>query len=245
MEPDYGRSYERLYREHWWWRAREAFLLRVIHRLPLPVRPNILDIGCGDGLFFDQLSRFGGVVEGLESDPSLVSRESATRHSIYIGPFDQTFAPKKKYSLILMLDVLEHLPDPQAALRHAVELLEPNGSVVVTVPAFRCLWTTHDDMNHHTTRYTKQSLMRIAQSANFRIDRYQYFFHWLVPLKLAVRLKESIVASTPKPPSIPAPIVNRTMLAISRVEQVLFGSCPLPMGSSLLAVGGHSLKHLH
>ena len=49
MENDYGQAYKRLYREHWWWRAREEFLIRVIEGLGLPPNPSILDLGCGDG----------------------------------------------------------------------------------------------------------------------------------------------------------------------------------------------------
>ncbi len=240
MENDYGQAYKRLYREHWWWRSREEFLIRVIQGLCLPANPNILDLGCGDGLFFDRLAEFGGTIEGLESDPSLVSRETAERYRIHIGPLDRTFGPIKRYTLILMLDVLEHLQNPEESLKQAVELLEPGGRLVLTVPAFRCLWTNHDDMNHHYTRYTKRSLATVAKIANLRIDRCQYFFHWLVPLKLVVRLKERLIQSQPKPPNIPSPIVNRTMLALSLLEQRLFGNFSLPIGTSLLAVGKRS-----
>ena len=237
MENDYGQAYKRLYREHWWWRSREEFLIRVIQSLGLPANPNILDLGCGDGLFFDRLTEFGGTIEGLESDPSLVSRETADRYKIHVGPLDRTFAPNKRYTLILMLDVLEHLPNPEESLKQAVELLEPGGRLVLTVPAFRCLWTNHDDMNHHYTRFTKRSLDSVAKSANLRIDRCQYFFHWLVPLKLIVRLKERWIQSQPKPPNIPSRIVNRSMLALSLLEQRLFGNLSFPIGTSLLAVG--------
>ncbi len=240
MENDYGQAYKRLYREHWWWRSREEFLIRVIQGLCLPANPNILDLGCGDGLFFDRLAEFGGTIEGLESDPSLVSRGTAERYRIHIGPLDRTFAPNKRYTLILMLDVLEHLPNPEESLKQAVELLEPGGRLVLTVPAFRCLWTNHDDMNHHYTRFTKRSLATVAKSANLRIDRCQYFFHWLVPLKLIARLKERLIQSQPKPPNIPWPIVNRSMLALSLLEQRLFGNFTLPVGTSLLAVGKRS-----
>ena len=211
--------------------------MRVIRGLCLPANPNILDLGCGDGLFFERLAEFGGSIEGLESDRSLVSRETAERYRIHIGPLDRTFAPNKQYTLILMLDVLEHLPNPEESLKKAVELLEPGGRLVLTVPAFHCLWTNHDDMNHHYTRFTKRSLAAVAKSAQLQIDRCQYFFHWLVPLKLIVRLKERLIHSQPKPPNVPSPIVNRSMLVLSLLEQRLFGNFSLPVGTSLLAVG--------
>lgn len=69
----------------------------------------------------------------------------------------------KDYSLILMLDVLEHLEDPVGALQHAVDLLTPEGTLLITVPAFMALWTNHDVLNHHLTRYTKRSFSNVAR----------------------------------------------------------------------------------
>ncbi len=240
MDSDYGKAYERLFREHWWWRAREEFLMSVLKTLSLPPRPTVLDIGCGGGWFFDRLATLNANVEGLEFDSALATSDSTKSRRIHVGPFDRTFDPKKKYSLILMLDVLEHLPDPEAALIHATELLEPNGRIVITVPAFLWLWTKHDELNRHFTRYSKRSFLELANRTPLRIDRSQYFFHWLVPLKIGVRLKEALVATDPSPPTVPPAIVNKAMYGLSRVEQNLWGRLPLPFGSSLLIVGGSS-----
>ena len=39
-------------------------------------------------------------------------------------------------------------------LRCATRPLEPDGTLVVTAPAFPALWTNHDDPNHHMQRFT-------------------------------------------------------------------------------------------
>ena len=60
MDPTYGANYEELYRRHWWWRAREAAILHELARLkPAGGWRRILDVGCGNGLFFDRLSELG------------------------------------------------------------------------------------------------------------------------------------------------------------------------------------------
>ena len=70
MEPEYASQYRKLYEEHWWWRARERFVLGELQRnRPDGGFGSILDIGCGDGLFFAPLSEFGEV-EGVEPDGS-------------------------------------------------------------------------------------------------------------------------------------------------------------------------------
>ncbi len=120
LDPDYGRHYRELYEKHWWWRAREVILLEELHRLFPDSRPlSILDVGCGDGLFFEPLRQFGNV-EGIESETALVDPRGPNRRRITVAPFDASFKPGKQYDLILMLDVLEHLDSPEQALRHAV-----------------------------------------------------------------------------------------------------------------------------
>ena len=118
---------------------REAAILREVGRLLGPGGShNILDVGCGDGLLFDKLAPYGHV-EGVEVDPLTVSADGPWRQRIHIGPFDESYRPERQFDLILMLDVLEHLPKPAAALQHAASLLSRDGVVLVTVPAFRAV----------------------------------------------------------------------------------------------------------
>jgi 2-polyprenyl-3-methyl-5-hydroxy-6-metoxy-1,4-benzoquinol methylase len=240
VDESYGRSYQRLYEKHWWWRSREAAILGVLRDIRPPQGfGRILDVGCGNGLFFDPLSAFGEI-EGVESSADLLDPAGKHRSRIHVAPFDERFRPPQRYGLVLMLDVLEHLPDPSAALRHALGLLEPGGQVVITVPAFRILWTTHDDLNHHFTRYTKGSFARMAEEAGLRIDRSRYWYQWAFPVKLAVRVAEKLLGSKPSSPSIPPGPLNQALYWLSRAEQSLFTRLPAPFGSSLLIVGGAS-----
>ena len=55
------------------------------------------------------------------------------RDRIHIAPFDTEFRPATPYSLVLMLDVLEHIENPGQALRHAHSLLKPGGALLLTV----------------------------------------------------------------------------------------------------------------
>lgn len=237
MEQDYAKSYRELYVRHWWWRARERYVLEEIARLGLPSSGNeILDVGCGDGLFFDELSKLGNV-EGVEPDRGLISEDGPHAARIHCGPFDESFRPAKKFNLILMLDVLEHLRDPAAAIRRAISLLEENGAILITVPAFRSLWTNHDTLNHHVTRFTKSTFAAVARQADLRIETMRYFFNWLFPLKMVQRIVESLSGSAPKPPSIPRPVASRLFYAISRIEQRAGRAVLVPFGSSLLVIG--------
>ncbi len=243
MNADYGAQYRELFHRHWWWRAREHVVLAALARhRPRGGWRTVLDVGCGDGLFFDALGALDGVtlVEGVEPAKALVSPQGPHRSHIHVVPFDSAFDLGRRYSLVLMLDVVEHLPDPVAALRHALALLEPDGVFVATVPAFMALWTRHDELNHHYTRYTRASFRMLASQAGLRIHEERYFFRWTAAAKLLTRVGEAIVHRTPATPSIPATPVNRALYSLSRLEDRLLGSLPIPFGSSLLVVGGRA-----
>jgi SAM-dependent methyltransferase len=235
LNPEYAAVYRDRYERHWWWRAREAMLVREIERRRPPGGwGSILDVGCGDGLFFDELSRVGEVW-GVESDESLVPAESRHRPRIHIGPFDASFAPPRRFGLVVMLDVLEHLPDPVAALKHARHLLEPDGRVLITVPAFSVLWTHHDELNRHFVRYQKRSLDAVVGRAGLRTIASRYYFQWLFPVKLAVRGVELLSGREGDPARVPPPWLNRLLLRVTRLEQKALEPLNLPFGSSLLA----------
>jgi SAM-dependent methyltransferase len=235
LNPEYAAAYRELYERHWWWRAREAMLVLEIERERPPGGwGNVLDVGCGDGLFFGQLSRFGEVW-GVESDESLVPPDSPHRARIHVGPFETGFTPDRCFGLIVMLDVLEHLRDPVAALAQARRLLQPEGRVLITVPAFPLLWTHHDDLNQHFARYRKRSLAAVAGQAGLKVLSSRYCFHWLFPVKLAVRGLEGLSGKDSAPAVVPPTVLNRLLFSMTRLEQRALGRLNLPFGSSLLA----------
>jgi len=193
----------------------------------------ILDIGCGDGVLFPFLSQFGDV-EGIEPDPAVVSEASPWRERIQIRPFDESFSPGRRYDVILMLDVLEHLDDPLRALRQVHGLLKDDGRLILTVPAFQLLWTHHDELNRHVRRYTKRGLITVAHGAGLQVLESWYAFQWLFFAKLVERARERVAGPSP-PEEVPAERLNEALYRICSVEQRLTGRI-MPFGSSLLAV---------
>jgi SAM-dependent methyltransferase len=234
LEPEYARQYRDLYTRHWWWRSREAAILEELHRhFPPRAGLKILDIGCGDGLFFDRLAEFGDV-EGVEPDAGLVDPQGPHRARIQIAPFDKNFCSTKSFSVILMLDVLEHLDNPAEALRHAYSLLVPGGALLLTVPAFQLLWTNHDVINHHRLRFRRATLRPLLQQASFAIIEERYWYQWTCPVKLAIRLVENVFRRPPSVARVPPAWINRPLYWISRMEQQTLGAIGTPFGSSLM-----------
>ena len=237
MDADYSSRYAELYRSHWWWRSREALVTRQIAKLvPEEGWGRALDIGCGDGLFLPQLSRFAETVEGLEVEAHIVSEDAARRHTIHIGALDERFEPAAPYEFISMLDVLEHIEKPLPALRRCREIIAPQGVLLLTVPAFQALWTSHDEINHHYVRYTRRELTRLVEEAGFDAIESRYFFHWLVPPKWVVGRLEGALGARLHQPGIPPRSLNALLYGFSRMEQGLFRPLGGIPGSSILLV---------
>lgn len=199
-------------------------------------RGRILDVGCGDGVHFAALAKFGDV-EGIEADASTLDPAGPWRQQIHVTPFQAPLPIRGPFDLILFLDVIEHLDDPVAALTLARSLLAPGGAVLVTVPALPWLWTSHDDLNHHRRRYTRSRLATDFAAAGLEIERMRYLFHSLIPAKLVVRLLERVRRSPPAPPRVPPAPLNAVVRMVATTEMLLLApvSRVLP-GTSLLAV---------
>ena len=234
MDPTYTVAYADLYRRHWWWRVRERILVdRIRQLLDKPARQaRILDVGCGAGLFFDALEQFGHV-EGIESDPIAVDQSGRWRHRIHLGDLE-TFAAEAPFDVVLALDVVEHVRNPDTMLRAAAKLLAPNGRMVITTPAFDWLWTSHDRLNHHVKRYTAAEIRALVRRAGLDPIDTQYLFQSLVVPKLLMRTTEALHAATPSVPRVPPHVLNRALETWFRAENAVAGW--LPFGSSVMAV---------
>jgi 2-polyprenyl-3-methyl-5-hydroxy-6-metoxy-1,4-benzoquinol methylase len=236
VRTEYAQQYRELWQRHWWWRSREAWVLGWIERLNRrsPCH-RILDVGCGDGLFFDRLAQFGEV-EGLEPDRSIVS-DSRWRDRILNARLEAGFRAAKPYRLILLLDVLEHIGRDDEALAAARGALEPGGHVLLTVPALPWLWSRHDEVNEHYRRYTTTGLREVLAKAGFAVEQLRHFFLWTIGPMLARRaLAPAGVTSGEYSVPIPPQPLNAALERLSRFEHALGQLIPWPIGSSILAV---------
>jgi SAM-dependent methyltransferase len=240
MQSTYANNYGDLYRQHWWWRARERYVLTWIERLARSSGFGaILDIGCGDGLLFEQLRRFGDVW-GIEPDSRLLSANSPWRKRIENVPFGPGYSSGRRFDLILMLDVLEHIEADRESLQRVHDLLEPGGVAIVTVPALPALWSRHDVANCHYRRYTLAALRGLIGATSFECLELHYFFGWTV---LPLYVRRWLYTGVPggdgaadyevKPPGR---LLNRLLLGTCLMEQRFSTGRGVPVGSSLFAV---------
>lgn len=97
-----------------------------------------LDIGCGGGLIAEPLARLGGNVTAI--DPAKENIDAARHHAEAGGlaidyqsiMAEELSAAGKVYDLVTCLEVIEHVPDPQAFVNTQSNLLRPGGLLILS-----------------------------------------------------------------------------------------------------------------
>lgn len=93
----------------------------------------VLEIGCGDGKFLNMIKNEVALVEGVELSPPQVEKlrlEGFTCYDKMIHEMD----PPKKYDIVCMYALLEHVPFVRDFLQTLKKYLKPNGDIFIEVP---------------------------------------------------------------------------------------------------------------
>lgn len=227
---------------HWWFVARRRIVCSLLTPLLPPSRPRILDVGCGMGSTLKALEDLGEAVGADISEEALAAcRRRGCRDVRLIGEQGLPFA-EGEFDAVLSLDVLEHIEDDRGALAEYLRVTKPGGILLLTVPAYRWLWSAHDDINHHRRRYLRRPLADLLLGAGWKIERLSYFCSYLFPLVASVRIMTRTLSRVFRfrergmEFKIPGAAVNRACAAIFAAEAAWLRRRDFPFGSSLLAV---------
>lgn len=145
-----------------------------------------LDVGCGGGALARELKASGAVyVAGIEKHPDAVARarehlDLLVEGAVLEAPLNFTHG---EFDYIVFADVLEHLPDPNAALRRCLPYLSTGGRIIVSVPNMRFYlvlarliadrWSYTDAGvrdRTHLRIFTKRSLIALLNSEGLVIE---------------------------------------------------------------------------
>lgn len=113
-----------------------AFWLETLLRFrPPPART--LELGCANGAFVGLLAEAGYEATGLDLSPAVTSLARETfRVPVLTGPIEAQDLPPASLDVAILMDVLEHLPDPRATLETLGRVLAPGGVILVQTPRF-------------------------------------------------------------------------------------------------------------
>jgi 2-polyprenyl-3-methyl-5-hydroxy-6-metoxy-1,4-benzoquinol methylase len=163
--------------------TRDSRFWKVVERVPDVGRPRqrVADIGCGEGGLCAELKGAGWpFVAGFDLSRSRVSR--ARKKYPGIEFHDRAFAecgvPEGSLDLVIMDNVVEHLPDPSTTLRSVARSLKAGGRLVLITPnmrsgQFRLLgrrWTVELSPHTHIFLFTAQALSRLVSMCGFGVE---------------------------------------------------------------------------
>ncbi len=176
--------------------ARESGSFR---HLPLPAGKRLLDVGCGAGYFLRIAKGLGAIAEGIE--PSGYAAEQARHQGIevFCGTAEE-YAQKsngaKRFDIITLNHVLEHLLDPVATLATLKTLLNSEGIIWIAVPngaswSFRRLrdhWHSLD-VPYHVQHFSPSSLQHCGAKAGLKPRR---LYTYCLPSALAASIRMNL-----------------------------------------------------
>lgn len=177
---------------------------RVRKSFPPWGRGRLLDVGCATGRFLQQMAAVGWRVSGIELDPTAGATARTVTPDVLIGDPADVELPAACVDLITAFHVVEHLPDPAAALRNMLGWLAPGGLMIVEVPnvggwggtLFGRFWSGLD-FPRHLVHFTPATMRELVERCGGRVvDEW----HWSKP-RWIIRSARFALAARPGAPA--------------------------------------------
>ena len=159
--------------------GQRATAARALDRIERHTRRGgaICDLGCWVGFLLSEAALRGWSATGVE--PSSFAADFARRHfglGVHTGTLATVDLPQAAFDCVVMGDVIEHLPDPGAALEGVARLLRPGGVLYLALPdagsavARRLGARWWSVLPTHVQYFTRASLARLLRDRGFTVE---------------------------------------------------------------------------
>tara|TARA_B100002019_G_scaffold292262_1_gene314846 strand:- start:1372 stop:2091 length:720 start_codon:yes stop_codon:yes gene_type:complete len=199
----------------WWYKLKNGYLNHILKKYsPTDIGLNILEIGPGRGNNFSVLKNFGNL-SVLEVEEhfieQLIQNQQITADRIFRKFNDISI--KNKFDIIIALDVLEHIEDTESFIENIFNVLNIDGLLIISVPAYKSLWSDHDIDLKHIKRYNWK-LLNEEISPFFNIKKRYGMNYLLLPLRyIQIKLFKNLSSTQEN-----SKFLNLLFLIISKFE---------------------------
>ena len=239
FSPEDFESLYALERDYFWFRARTRLILWAFGRYASRCR-TFLEIGCGTGSVLAAIARAHPAVAVWGSEAFLEGLQFARTRvdAVRLMQMDARCVPfVDEFDAIGLFDVIEHIEEDQAVLMQASRALKPGGTLLITVPQHRFLWSPADEHAGHVRRYTRTELLQKVEQAQLKVVRCTSFVSLLFPLLLISRIRRRGKEYDSHAEYRVSRIVNKLLEFALTVERAAIRlGATLPFGGSLLLV---------
>jgi SAM-dependent methyltransferase len=217
--------------ESWWYRGRRMVASKLLSKFIKERNLEILDFGSGYGGMFDFLKEYG-TVDGFEVETEAISSCEKRGYKKVFSSTSEFFNSDKKYDLVVMFDVLEHIEDDKATINSLYGILNKNKTLVITVPAFMWLWSIHDEQHKHFRRYSRKQIVNLLKNSGFEVEYSSYWNMFLFLPAMVVRLLGFTGTSTFNKSGITSSIFSFLVYLESKLVPLF----SLPFGTGIVVV---------
>lgn len=224
---------------HWYYQSKKIPLLNYFGSLSKDIKYTIIDVGSGTGFFAEELLKaFPDKINNCYLIDTEYSEEEIEKSSNTRLIKQREIPNHISDSLVVMMDVLEHLEDDKKMLNEIRANAVSQNYFFITVPAFKSLWSAHDVYLCHYRRYTIPTLKKVLLDSNYTISSTYYLYGILFPLvwfsrKISNLFPGKEVKSDMKPLS---PILNKILFLLCRFDANYLTQNKL-MGITCIAYG--------
>jgi SAM-dependent methyltransferase len=227
---------------YWWFVARRQVALTFARDYQPGRRPlRVLDAGCGTGALLERMSQEPDEdVYGVDfSREALAFSHEPGQSRLVQGDLTALPFASDSFDLVTALDVVEHVERDVDALREICRVLRPGGVLLMSVPAYPFLWSSHDTALHHKRRYSTGTMAPRLKQAGLALVKSTYLLAFLFPAIALFRAADRLRRRERRPQahliSIP-PVVNRLLIGLQEAELAVARRMSLPFGVSLFCV---------
>ena len=149
----------------------------------------VLDMGAGDAWFAEQL------LKRLPEDATIDCVDAGYDGNEVVSERLRKCPsrPDGRYDLILLLDVLEHVEHDTEFLTDLVtHALAPTGRLLMSVPSWQGLYTSHDTFLQHHRRYAPGAAKAVLHDAGLQIEQSGGLFHSLLAPRAVSKAREQL-----------------------------------------------------